>query len=487
MTLLRKLQANRKIWEYLLLLLICTSFIAFNAWYMTRHTVWFNLIPLVLLVIYLALFSLDKLLLMVAFLVPFSTTLQELGIYNPLKVEMDLPTEPILFGVMLICLIKLVFNANAFRHIWSHPITWAIGFYLFWMCFTAITSTMIGVSIKMFITRLWYITSFYLLGILMFKDRANIKRFVQIFAFALGCVAIITMVKHAIRGFDKETAHWIMSPFFKDHTSYGAILAMFLPFMMGFVLYSKDSKIVKLYNMLWVGVIALATILSYTRAAWVSLVFALGVYIVMKLRIRFSFLLGSLIVLGSFFFSFQTEILQSLSKNNQDSSDNLTEHIESISNISTDASNLERLNRWNSAFRMFEEHPIIGWGPGTYQFQYGPFQMERDKTFISTNSGTMGNAHSEYIGPLAESGVLGAFSVILLITIVFYTGIKLYFMLEDKELKMLVMSALLGLITYFVHGMMNNFLDMDKASVPVWGFIGIIVCIDLFHKKKAAE
>jgi len=30
-------------------------------------------------------------------------------------------------------------------------------------------------------------------------------------------------------------------------------------------------------------------------------------------------------------------------------------------------------------------------------------------------------------------------------------------------------------------------LDTDKASVPYWGFIGILVAMDLFHLKKQEE
>ena len=87
--------------------------------------------------------------------------------------------------------------------------------------------------------------------------------------------------------------------------------------------------------------------------------------------------------------------------------EDFNERIESISNVSSDASNLERFNRWNSAIRMFQERPIQGWGPGTYAFCYAPFQDSKDLTIISTNFGDGGNAHSEYLGPLAEQGLFG--------------------------------------------------------------------------------
>ena len=44
--------------------------------------------------------------------------------------------------------------------------------------------------------------------------------------------------------------------------------------------------------------------------------------------------------------------------------------------------------------------------------------------------------------------------------------------------------AMLGLVTYFSHGFLNNFLDTDKLSVPVWGFIAILVALDIYHLPK---
>ena len=115
-----------------------------------------------------------------------------------------------------------------------------------------------------------------------------------------------------------------------------------------------------------------------------------------------------------------------LEKNRQQSSTDLQTHVASISNISTDASNLERINRWNSAMRMFHDRPVFGWGPGTYQFKYAPYQRSSEMTVISTNAGDRGNAHSEYIGPLAEEGVLGTATFIFIIIAMIYRAAMLY-------------------------------------------------------------
>ena len=61
---------------------------------------------------------------------------------------------------------------------------------------------------------------------------------------------------------------------------------------------------------------------------------------------------------------------------------------------------------------MWEDKPWLGWGPGTYMFKYAPYQLSYQLTIISTNFGTNGNAHSEYLGPLAEQGIVGLLIVV---------------------------------------------------------------------------
>ena len=168
-----------------------------------------------------------------------------------------------------------------------------------------------------------------------------------------------------------------------------------------------------------------------------------------------------------------------LEKNRQDSSSDFAKQIQSVSNISTDASNKERINRWSCAVRMFKERPIFGWGPGTYMFKYAPFQYSYERTIISTNSGDLGNAHSEYLGPLAESGIFGTISFLAIVLASIYYAMRVYRRTQDKSEKIIVLSVLIGLITYYVHGLMNNFLDTDKLSVLFWGFTAIIVSFDL--------
>lgn len=441
------------------------------------------LLPVVLVIALLAFFALDKLVLLIVFLTPLSVTLTDIG----LGVGLTLPTDPLLFGVMLMFILKLIAERKFDKRIADHPVTLALIINLSWMAITTITSEMPTVSLKFLVSRLWYVITFFFIASEIFKRFKNIKLYLATYMISFIGIICYTIIHHGMYGFLEQPAHWVMSPFFNDHTSYGAVLAMFYPLLVGLVFgknYSRSWKIV------FIAVFALFTvalILSYTRAAWVSLIGALGVYIIMRLRIKFMTVMSLAVVfLVALGLSWET-IVMKLEQNRQDSSAEFTEHIQSITNISTDASNLERLNRWSSAWRMFKERPFVGWGPGTYMFQYAPFQLSSEKTRISTNAGDAGNAHSEYIGPLSEQGVFGMISFLIIVIAVLYRAIILYPKLKDREHQLYLMSLLLGLITYLIHGILNNFLDTDKASAPFWGFIAAIVAIDIFHRKESLK
>jgi putative inorganic carbon (hco3(-)) transporter len=458
-------------------------FMLVNAVCMYFEFYYFNLVPAVILVILLALFSLDKLILFVVFLTPLAVNLQHLDG----GLGLSLPTEPIIFGIMLIFIFKQLHKSTMDLKVMRHPVTIAILANLAWILITSITSDLPVVSFKYLIARLWFVITFYFIGTQIFKEHSNIKRFGWLYMLPFAVVICYTLYNHYLMGFEEEPANYVMTPFYNDHTVYGAMLAMFFPMLLFFTMNKKYSGSVKFAAVLLLVIFIIALIFSYTRAAWLSLVAALIVYILLLLRIRFRNLIILFGMLTAVVLIYQTEIIMKLEKNRQDASQDFDKHIESISNISTDASNLERLNRWSSAFRMFAERPVLGWGPGTYSFEYAPFQHAHEKTIISTNMGDRGNAHSEYIGPLSESGVLGTLTFLAIVFAVLATGFRLYYSVRENETKKLVLVVLLGFVTYIVHGALNNFLDTDKASVPFWGFIAILVAIDVYHKDRKGK
>lgn len=469
--------------EYNTLYKVSGAFILLNALFLYLEVYAFVAIPLALAIVGIALFRLDWLLLLIFALVPASLTLEDLG----MGMSLTMPTEPLLFGAMAAFFLRYFLTSNYDIKILKNPITISIIISLIWTFFAVLFSKLPMVSLKFFIAKLWFIVPFFFGGVLLFKNKKNIVRATWLFCVPMMGVIIYTLARQYVRGFDMHSAHWVMQPFFSDHTSYGAILAFFIPPMFTQIQKLNWHINTRILAGFVLGIFIIGTIMSYTRAAWVSLAASVGLYILIKIKIRWwVVVLGALtmvfIVIASW-----VPIMQKLEKNRQDSSGDLAEHVESMSNVATDASNLERLNRWNSAFRMFAENPVTGTGPGTYVFLYAPYQASADLTVISTNFGDLGNAHSEYFGPLAEQGVLGLVTWLIVILFIYVRGITTYYRLEDSQNKALLMGVILALTTYLTHGVLNNYLDIDKAAVPFWAFVAVIVAMDVYYERTPKE
>ncbi len=463
------------------LYVIAALFVAAGLFFVVKkNTYLFFALPVVLGVLLLYIFSLDKVLLLTAFTVPLSFNLKALEA----GLAISLPAEPLLMGILVLFVARLLYNGQYDRRISRHPIAIVIYCMFIWMVVTTITSEMPVVSIKFILSRLWFVVPAFFLCAILFKTPKNIHWFIWLYIGALCIVCVYTILHHAQFGFDGDSAHWVMTPFYNDHTAYGAALAIYLILALTYVFLPGVKPIHRVIIIGVVALLSLALVLSNCRAAWVSVIAALAVLICVLLRIKFRWIAAAIVILVGLFFAFQNQIIDALEKNNQDASGDMVENIQSITNISTDASNLERINRWQSAFRLFNERPVFGWGPGTYQFVYAPYQMSKEKTIISTNAGDGGNAHSEYFGPLAEQGLVGSLLVVVLVVVTVYCGLKTYIRCKNKKAKVLVLGATLAFISYFVHGFLNNFLDTDKLAIPVWSLAAIIAAIDVFYADK---
>jgi len=470
--------------KYTVLYSLIALYVGLNCLLVYFEFYWVFLLPVLLVILFLYFYSLDKILLLITLATPLAINIAD----REFRLGVSIPTEPLMFGVLIVFMLKLILDKNPVdKKILKHPVTIIILIQLAWIFITSITSHMPLVSFKFLLARVWFVVPFYLLGIVLFKNVINIRRFVWLYAIPLMGVIFYTIYNHSLLSFEKIAGHYVMEPFYNDHTAYGAILALYIPLFCGFVLTRKYSKSTRFFSLIVLGILMVALALSYCRAAWVSLAIAIVVLFLVMLRIRFKWIALSAIILASVIYVFQDEIIDRMETRKKTKTKTYTDQIRSISNISTDDSNLERLNRWHSAIRMFEERPIFGFGPGTYQFVYAPFQRSEEKSLISTNSGERGNAHSEYLGPLSEQGLPGMLIVVALVVMMAITALRVHRRSIDPEVKILSLAALIGLTTYFVHGLMNNFLDTDKASVPVWGFMAVIVSLDLYNGGKETK
>jgi O-antigen ligase len=441
------------------------------------HNPWLLLLAIPQVVLYFGLFQTKPLFVSLAFFAPISVNIED---YTE-GIGLFLPTEPLLFGLLvwfvLLHLQKPLVEHSFFRH----PLIILLLAYFLWLIVSTIVSSNPLISFKFLLSKCWLFFPMLLWGGYFFGQRSMRNAFLWMVTISTSLVILYTVFTHAQYAFGEKESHWVMWPFFKDHTIYGAIVALVLPFPLILMREKQQDLLSKGLLFLCFIIVLVGLYFSYTRAAWLSVLAAGFILVLVYFRVKFSFVLTlGLLAFVLMFFKYD-DIQIALARNKQDhTTEAFDQRIKSAANVTTDASNLERINRWSCAIQMFKERPIFGFGPGTFAFEYARFQEPENKTIISTNFGNLGNAHSEYLGALSETGIVGA---ALFIGFVFFTmRASILLVRKSRETSLetlpLAMGILFSLSTYFVHAFLNNFLDTDKAAVPIFGLIAMILVLE---------
>ena len=50
---------------------------------------------------------------------------------------------------------------------------------------------------------------------------------------------------------------------------------------------------------------------------------------------------------------------------------------------------------------------------------------------------------------------------------------------KNNDVKILIMGIIVSLASYFIHAFLNNYLDTDKAAVPVWAMCAMVVTMTI--------
>ncbi len=471
-------------WKQGLYLVLFLSILGL-VWAVLHFQFWALAVAPVILVLLASVFYTEKTLLFFGALTPLSVNFEDIGS----GFGLTLPTEPIYIFLFVMLILYLVRRGIFQVAYLKHPIVLMVSLYLLWLWISTSFSSMPWVSIKYSLARTWYVTLFFYLGLGIFSDPRRIHFYLGWFVFFTMVVVFYTLYMHAQYEFSRSASYGISWPFFPDHGMYAAAIAYGFFVLLIYSLYVRQFRLplgLSPFMLILFLVLTFAIIVSFTRATWLSLVVAMVVWFLMQFKLRFYWILLAFIVVGVVSFAKQDDIQYALEANKQGSSDELEGHVKSVGNISTDPSNLERINRWKCAARMVSERPWFGFGPGTYVFQYAPFQKSSELTIISTHSGDLGDAHSEYFSTVSEVGFMGLIFWLGLVFTTMFTAFNIVYTTTSIKIKLTTYMVFLGLVAYHAHGVLNNYSQYDKLAVPLWAFTAIIVALDFQNKKILA-
>jgi putative inorganic carbon (HCO3(-)) transporter len=319
-----------------------------------------------------------------------------------------------------------------------------------WMAVCAAVSTIPLVSWKYWVveTGHWWV---FAVGLSLFPD--IIRRGIAHFAVSMSGMVAYTLIHHAFYHFRADQALLAPMPFFPENTLYGAVLAMVV-FLSAATCFQQPNRFRKvLFGLLF----SIGLFFSFSQAAWVSVLVAGAVGTLVYYREKWRTLIPGFILLVLLSCFFRQPIQQALAQ---------------------DVSFQERLNRYSCALRMSADRMWTGFGPGTFQFQYLPYQRPEQMTRISIRQpipghtpdtyGRGGGAHSEYFQALADMGLAGLTLYVLLAFVVLASGIQCVTRGKTREGRIFILLLTLGLMTFFLHGLLNNLLHDGRIAALVW-------------------
>ena len=410
--------------------------------------------------------------------------------------NIELPSEPLM--ILLIFLIGLHLFKTRFKQVdISHPITILGLMWTMWLLIGILFAFNPLVTAKFAMVNLAHWMIFFLgVGILKINTSTMVSKWYNYYLYSLLAVLVFAIYSFSSYNFRMDASVLVSRPFYSDHAFLSACVSILVGIYGAKVIADWGHSSIKL-RFIYSGILAILlfiVVISFSRAAWVSLVISsvlIGFILFFK-RSKIGAVVSLFIIAGSIFYFFNVAISNTKS-NPVSNTGNWLEHLASVTNLKNSVSNLERINRYKCAYRMFLDRPIFGFGGGSFQFAFLPYQRKEEMTRISVTTpgphppGRGGNAHSQYLRPLAEAGLLGLLLFLGIMLFVYRTGIRIYYKSDQRIHRIYAIGILFGLTTFFIHGLFNNFLHQGKLAVLFWSSLMMLVMIDQNEKKKEME
>jgi O-antigen ligase len=440
------------------------------------------LVPVVLLVAFQVVVDFEKIYFLLFMSIPVSTE-----VFLTDHLATDLPTEPLIVGLMFIYLFVVLTKPFAIsKDFIKHPLSKLLLAHLAWTAVTTFSSASIGFSMKFLLAKIWYVVTFFYFASYIIKDQKKIIFLLWLIAVPLVLATTKVIIHHATLEFGFKTINVACPPFFRNHVNYAAILSVFFPFMWFLNKWARPGLQKKLTQgfmlILFFGILT-----AYTRAAYVALLLTLVAYWVVRLRlVKFATLLATIAIVGLLIFLLVENKFMELVPTEQTVAHTELADIVSSTSELKDVSTMERYYRWIAGVQMIADKPVFGFGPGNFYHYYKQYTLHRFSTYVSDNPEKSG-IHNYYLMVTLEQGIIGLIIFLMLIYYTIIYGENVYHSSVDRKRKDLVMASLLSTIVIDSFLLMNDMIETDKVGSFFFFNIAIIVIIDLFNRQETEQ
>lgn len=242
-----------------------------------------------------------------------------------------------------------------------------------------------------------------------------------------------------------------------------AILCMTTPITIVILGDNQFSKIAKKVALAALVCYVIGALAGQSRGAWVALAVILPL-------VSYRYLLQNKKIL-TLVIVFVLAIAVFISQ-----SARFTERVSSITNVTTDRSNADRLVMWESSWNMMKDHAAFGVGAGNFK----QFYKEQYKLPEMTQA-HLNHAHNNFMQIGAETGFVGLIGWTILS---FYILLKNFWdwYKNNDPYALMIWSSWAG---FMLFGMIDLIVDASAVIKSWWFLLGILLVLKSYNKKTS--
>jgi len=402
----------------------------------------------------------------------------------------SVPDEPMMWLMLLLFAILIASNPKRMPEWWwRNPLVMIIILQYLWLIIAVMYSKELFISVKFFLAKTWFLTSFFLIPPLVFQKKKDFKIAFILTLITLLATTVVIFYRHYLLGFNFRKIEKAIDGLYYNHVDYSTILSMFFPVSLVAYWLSKGQKWWIRGVLLVITLFLLpATYLTYARAAMIAIVFAgvVGFAIRKKLVNWIMPTIYGLIALLVIYVSHKNKYLDyrpNFERTYMHAT--FTDHM-----IATfrgqDMSSMERIYRWIAAGRMSTANPWTGVGPNAFYYYYKPYTVGVFRTYVSRND-EHSTTHNYFLYMLVEQGWPALILYAVLVFVFFYQAQKIYHRFDDRFYKLVT----LGIAMMFAAGFINNFfselLETHKVGSLFYLSIALLVILDKKSRDAVPE
>ena len=300
---------------------------------------------------------------------------------------------------------------------------------------SAVLTNNIAVGLPEFINVwLWRIPVFFVIA-LCIRDKKTLFTMLAVFFVDFGIDNLVAFYQHVSGMTDRGWG------FGSSVLTISGLMVMLVPIFCVILLDSAFPSYVKASALWALGCVGFGMYGNQSRGSWLFNMIMVPIVSLPYILKRFGCVVAVLATLGGIVWGVSTQ-------------PQYVARFESITNTTTDGSNLGRFDVWTSSINMFKDHPVTGVGIGQWRTIYEASYR------LPTENQHLYHAHNNFIQLLGEVGLLGLLGVLIFYGSIIVDNFVVWFKKRDPY----SLCAMIAVICYvFVFGQVEYTLDNSSG------------------------